>query len=158
MSTEREKTPAPVEQAEPIDGPPAAIHWRSWPAVEQMGRTGLVVLALVAAAVVIRAVTGHVVLALLGLAALLIALWRYFLPVHYELNGRGVDHWAFGVRRHVPWSAIVRYEVGRTGVLLVPNEDRSAMSALAGMFLPFAENDEAVLLRLRYYLGSAKSG
>jgi len=153
MHAQSDETSAPPEQPEPIEGPPAAVRWRSWPAAERLGRTGLVVLALLAATVLVLWVTGRVVLALLALAALLAALWRYFLPVRLELNEHGVERSLFGRARHVPWSAIARYEVCPAGVLLVPTEDRTPMSAFAGLFLPFAENREAVLLRLRYYLG-----
>jgi hypothetical protein len=157
MSTQSEKPQARSDESEPIDAPPATIRWRSWPAAEHLRRTGLVALALLTATVVVRWSTGRTILALLALAALLAALWRYFLPVQFELDDHGVDHWALGLRRHVPWSAIARYEVCRTGVLLVPTSDHSAMSALAGLFLPFAENDEAVLRRLRYYIGPAEA-
>jgi len=157
MSTPPEQPPVKPEEPESIDGRPAAIRWRSWPAVERFGRTGLVALVLLVATALVRWSTGRTVLALLALAALLVALWRYFVPVHFELDENGVDHWALGLRRHVPWSAISRYEVCRTGVLLVPNGDQTPMSAIAGLFLPFAENEEAVLRRLRYYIGPAET-
>jgi len=153
MQTQPDETAAPSDQPEPIEGPPAAIRWRSWPAAERLGRTGLVVLALLAATVLVRLIAGRTVLALLALAALLAALWRYFLPVQFELDEHGVERSLFGWRRHVRWSAVARYEVCPAGVLLVPSRRQTPMSAFAGLFLPFAENRETVLLRLRYYLG-----
>jgi len=153
MSVQSDGVPAERDEPEPIEGPPAAIRWRSWPAAERLGRTGLVVLALLAATVLVRLSTGRTVLALLALAALLAALWRYFLPVQFELDEHGVERSLFGWRRHVRWSAVARYEVCPAGVLLVPGTKHTPMSAFAGLFLPFAENREPVLLRLRYYLG-----
>ena len=155
MSTQSEKHRPLPDEPEPIDGRPTAIRWRSWPAAEHLGRTGLIVLALLLVTTVVHWVTGRFILDLLALAALLAALWRYFLPIRFELDERGVNYRALAWRRHVPWSAIARYEVCQTGVLLIPNNDHTAMSALAGLFLPFAQNDEAVLRRLRYYVGPA---
>jgi hypothetical protein len=153
MSAQPDEAHARRDEPEPIDTPPAAIRWQSWPAAERLGRTGLVVVALLAATVLVRLTAGRTVLALLALAALLAALWRYFLPVQFELDEHGVERSLFGWRRHVRWSAVARYTVCPAGVLLVPNRRQTPMSAFAGLFLPFAENREAVLLRLRYYLG-----
>jgi hypothetical protein len=153
MSAQPDGTTAPSQEPEPIEAPPAAIRWRSWPAVERPRRTGLVAFVLLAAAVLVRWQTGGTVLALMALAALLAALWRYFLPLRFEVNAHGVERSLFGRARHVPWSAVARYEVCTNGMLLVPTDDDSPMSAFSGLFVPFADNREAVLLRLRYYLG-----
>jgi len=152
MPAQSNELPAQPDETEPIEGPPAPIRWRSWPLTERPGRTGLVLLALLAATLLVRLMTGRMLLALLALAALVTALWRYFLPVEFELDDHGVEQSLLGWRRQVPWSAIGRYEVCRAGVLLVPTNDHTPMSAFAGLFLPFADNRDAVLLRLRYYL------
>jgi hypothetical protein len=112
----------------------------------------LVVIGLLAAAVVIRVLSGHTVMTLLALAALVAALWRFFLPVVFELSDRGVDQWVLGRHRRIPWRAVRRYEICSAGVLLLPREDRSAMAAFRGLYLPWEAHREEVLARVRHYL------
>ena len=133
--------------------PPTPIRWQSWPLRDSGVRTLLVLLGLLVAAVVVRWTTGRTILALVALLALIAALWRYFLPVEFELSQQGVDQWVFGRRRRISWKAVRRYEEYPAGVLLLPHEDRSAMAAFGGLFLPFKTHRDEILAHLRQYTG-----
>lgn len=144
---------APSEQQPPIlPEPPAPIRWRSWPVRDDAVRGLLVVAGLLIAAVLIGWLSGQAYLGLAALAALVVALWRFFLPVVFELGGDGVDQRFFGRRRRIPWQAIRRWEVRSAGVLLLPDEDRSAMASFRGLYLPWTTHRDEVLAHVRHYV------
>jgi hypothetical protein len=97
-------------------------------------------------------VTGRLHLALLAVAALGIALWRFFLPTTFELNSEGVSQWRFGRRRRIPWREIRRYDVYSSGVLLLPVADACPLDACGGLFLPWGKHRPEVLAHVHYYL------
>ncbi len=140
------------DQSTTIRQAPASIRWRSWPLCENAARTCLVTIGLLVAVVLIRWVSGWTYLALLGLLALLVALWRFFLPVEFELSDQGVHQRVFGRQRHIRWQAIARYEVCSAGVLLLPDADRSAMAPFRGLYLPWSTHRDEVLAQVRHYL------
>ena len=90
------------EQVQPTPPePPPPIRWRSWPVRDEPGRGLLVTIGLVTLTVAIGWLSGEVYLALAALAALVVALWRFFLPVAFELSGEGVDQRLLGRRRRL---------------------------------------------------------
>ena len=115
-------------------------------------RGSLVVVGLVAGAVLVGWLSGQPYLALAALTALAAALWRFFLPVEFELSERGIDQQILGRRRRIPWQAIQRCEVGAAGVLLLPDEDRSAMAPFRGLYLPWSGRRKEVLTLIGHYL------
>ena len=132
--------------------PPVPVQWRSWPLREGALRASLVLAGLVAAWAVVRWVTGQMHLALLAMAALGLSLWRFFLPVTFELNAQGVDQWLLGRHRHIPWQAIGGYEVCQAGVLLLPEADCCPIDVFRGLYLPWGSRREEVLAHVRYHL------
>ena len=97
-------------------------------------------------------VTAETHLALLAVAALSVALWRFFLPTSFELNAEGVSQWLFGRRRRIPWRDIRRYQVCSSGVLLLPRADACPLDAYRGLYLPWAKHRPEVLAHVHYYL------
>ncbi len=139
-------------QPEVPQEPPAPVRWRSWPAGERLARALAVVVGLLITVVVVGWLSGEAYLGLLAVAALVVALWRFFVPVVYELSGKGVDQRVLGRHRRIPWQAIRRWEVRSAGVLLLPHEDRSAMAPFRGLYLPWGAHREEVLAQVRHYL------
>jgi hypothetical protein len=131
---------------------PAPLRWRSWPFAEHARRSALVLLGLVAAGAVVYGLTGRVHLVLLALASLLLALWRFFLPVEFGLSDGGVDQRVLGRKRRIPWQVIARYQVCDAGVLLLPDEDRSPLVSFRGLYLPFSGYREEILAHVRRHL------
>lgn len=133
-------------------GPPPSVQWRSWPLRDSVwGATG-VVGSLAGAGVGVWSLTAKTHLALLAVAVLAIALWRFFLPVWFELNSEGVSQFVFGRRRRVPWKGVRHYEVCPSGVLLLPHADPCPLDACRGLYLPWGKNRQEVLAQVRYYL------
>ena len=136
--------------------PPPPIRWRSWPVRDNAVRGLIVTVGLLIAAVVVGWLAGKAYLGLLALAALVAALWRFFLPVVFELSGEGVDQRLFGRQRRIPWHTIRSCEVRSAGVLLLPHEDRSAMAPFRGLYLPWTTHRDEVLAHVRHYLNRSR--
>ncbi|HYW81128.1 MAG TPA: hypothetical protein VE890_16215 [Thermoguttaceae bacterium] len=131
---------------------PAAVRWRSWPARDNPVHTLLVGLGMLIGGMLISWGSGHWYLTLPAVLALLVSMWRFFLPITFELNDRGVDRWIFGRQRHVAWNAIRRHEICPGGVLLLPHDDRSLLASFRGLYVPWKEHHDAVLQRVKYHL------
>ncbi len=138
----------PTTQSEP----PPPIRWRSWPVRDDALQGLAVVTGLLLVAAVVGGVSGKVYLGLLALAALVVALWRFFLPVRFGLDGEGISQRIFGRQRRIPWEAIRHHEVRWAGVLLLPREDRSAMAPFRGLYVPWTAHRDEVLAHVDYYL------
>ena len=134
------------------DDPPPSLSWRVWPVHDHVAGALIVLGSLAAVAVGVRWMTGQTHLALLASGALAVAMWRFFLPVAFELNPEGVGQWLFGRRRRIRWTAIGRYEICSAGVLLLPFDDRSTMDPFRGLYLPWGSHRDAVLFHVRFYL------
>jgi len=138
--------------------PSTALQWRSWPIRDDAFRASLVLVWLFVAALLVRWVTGQYDLALLAVGVLAAALWRFFVPVTFELGDAGIAQSALGRRRRIPWSAIRRYEVFPSGVLLLPDAGRHALGAFQGLYLPWGGHRNRVLACMRYRLTPSAEG
>ena len=92
-----------------------------------------------------------VVGAVIGVA-LLLTLWRSWLPVRYRLGSGGIVQAALGLRRRIPWTAIRRYEPRSDGVLLLPDATGAGISPLRGLYLHCGGKREAVIAQLDHHL------
>jgi hypothetical protein len=86
------------------------------------------------------------------LACLLAASWRTWLPIRVTIGPSGVDQTILGRRNRIPWLSIRHYEVGRHGVLLLPDAVVNQFSALRGIYLYWGRHRAAVLANFEYYL------
>ncbi|MGA2033770.1 MAG: hypothetical protein ABSG68_16070 [Thermoguttaceae bacterium] len=136
----------------PAVGP---LRWRVWPARQQPLATVAVLLGLAATAAVVAALAGSTALACCAAAALAVAMWRFFLPVTFELNALGVDQNILGRRRRTAWGAIGYYELCRGGLLLLEHDEVCPMAVYGSLYLPWLGHREEVLALVRRYLGEA---
>jgi len=139
------------------DDPPPSVRWRSWPLRDKMLTALTVVIGLIAVGLATGWVTDKAHLGLLAAAVLAVGLWRFFLPVTYELNSDGVNQRVLGRHRCIPWNRIRHYEVNSRGVLLLPFSDRCPMDAFRGLYLPWGSRRDEVLAQLRYYVGRPRN-
>ena len=138
-----------------LQPPPAALRWQSWPAREKPLRTAALAVGLAGAATGIYLSTAQVLPTVLAVAAFVASLWRFFLPVVFELDEEGVDQRIFGRPRRIPWQAVRGYTVHSAGVLLLPCKDPSPLAALRGLYVPFSTHRDEILTHVRRYLDRA---
>ena len=130
--------------------PPPPLHWRSWP-IEEGGATAWFLACVLGGFMALAGwQTGSAPWALVAGAAMATAAWRYFLPVHYEINSQGVFQTAFGRRQRISWRSIGRVEVGHEGVLISPGGGLAG--TLRGVYLPWGSHRAEMLALLDYYL------
>ncbi len=98
-------------------------------------------------------------LGLLAVVALLLSLWRLWLPVRFEFDARGVQQIVFQRRRFIPWSAIARYEINPRGVLLLNHSQAFPLTALRGLYVAARGDQHCELVRLiDYYAPCSRQG
>lgn len=97
--------------------------------------------------------TGQTHLGVLAVAALGLAMRRFFVPALFELNTGGVSQRVLGRHRRVPWAEIRCYEVHSTGVLLLAQADPAPIDVFRGLYLPWGKHRERVLAQVGFYLG-----
>jgi hypothetical protein len=138
----------PIRPTEPLP----VLRWRSWPLREDLLAALILLIILAVIGLGVRWLTGRTELGLLASCVFLVAMWRYFLPVSFELNSDGVNQWVLGRHRRIPWKLIRQYKVCSRGVLLLPHADYRPVDALRGLYLPWGEHRDEVLTYLRHYL------
>lgn len=82
------------------------------------------------------------------------ALWRFWLPIRFELGPHGIEQTVLGRGTKIPWTAIRRYEVRPRGVLLFADAMQMPLSPLRALYLPWSGQREQVLAHLEYYLAA----
>jgi hypothetical protein len=136
---------------------PEDVTLRDWPLVDRPVGS-LAAIGLAAAVSVLAGWAANSPLAGGGVALVLAAiLWKTWLPVRYELSGRGVTQSVLRWRRRIPWTAIRRHEIRTIGVLLVPDPVLTPLSPLRGLLVPWGRRKPEVLAHIDYYLQSWSS-
>lgn len=136
---------APVRRAAP---PP--LRWRSWPLEEGGAVAWLLTAALLSLTALVGWIMASAVWAVVACGLLALAAWRYFVPVHFEINPQGIFQEALGRRRRISWRSIGYVQLCRDGLLLAPA--RLCCPSLGGLYLPWGRRRSEVLALVSYYL------
>lgn len=130
--------------------PPAAVSWRSWPLKEGGRQLWPLVAAALPVAAAAGLTTGDPRWALVALALLAAAAWRFFVPEVFEVNAQGIYQEILGRRRRIPWRAIECCEICGDGLFL--SRGRSPLALLRGSYVPWGDHRAEVLALVDYYL------
>ena len=88
------------------------------------------------------------------LAVLVLSLWRFWLPIRYELGSQGIAQTVLGRTIRVPWTAILNYRVRTGGVMLYSDAVLTPLAPLRALYLPWGRQKEQVLSQVDYYLST----
>ncbi len=138
-------------QPSPTEGPPP-VRLRTWPLGEHPVRGLILLLAIGAVFSVIWRYTSAPSMVLLSVAAMLASLWRFFVPVVYELNLEGVHQRFLGRRRQLLWRSVARYQALSRGILILPDIDNRPIDVLGGLYVPWDDHREEVLSNFVFYV------
>lgn len=93
-----------------------------------------------------------VLLPLAVFTAILISLWRVWIPVSFELNSVGITQQVLHVQSLMPWTEFMYYEEYSSGVLLMRDSNPSPLARLSGLFIHWDGHRSEVLSFLDYHL------
>jgi len=132
-------------EAEPSGS--ATIRWRSWPLADTPRWSWLLA--------AVWFVGGGWILAVGAVAATVITMWQFLVPVTFEICSLGIRRYAFGRVRLVPWHAIRAYQLRTTGVVFFQRPDPTAIDVLSSLFVPYPGDEDEMVLSIRLYLPHA---
>jgi hypothetical protein len=105
---------------------------------------------LLAMTVLVGWVMSSAVWALATAVVMGLTVWRYFVPVYFEINHQGVFQEVLGRRSRIAWRSIGGVEVCRDGLLLTPGD--VCCAAARGLYLPWCQHRVEVLALVSYHL------
>lgn len=86
------------------------------------------------------------------LVLLVVILWRFWLPIRFELGPQGIAQTALGRTTQFPWTSIMSFQVNSRGVLLYADAVLTPLSPARALYLPWCNQRDAVLRHVEYYL------
>ena len=91
-----------------------------WAPRDELGAACCGAIIVVFLAALLAAKTG-IWIALAAAVALLLAMWKLWVPVRYEMDARGVQRIVLGRRSFRPWSDFIDFSLDPVGVCLIEN-------------------------------------
>ncbi|MEQ8791793.1 MAG: hypothetical protein RIC55_36365 [Pirellulaceae bacterium] len=132
---------------------PRDLRITNWPLRDDGPKVLLPVVIVATVAVCVASFVNSPATGLLALAALMLAMWRLWIPVTYEFNSQGVTQVLFGRRRRVSWRKIGGYRVRRGGVWLLPHDSELQVAAPRSLFVRGGRQLETLVAVVTFYLG-----
>lgn len=135
-------------------GPPPPVNWRSWPLEEGGLSAWLLSVLAVTIIVAVGLTTASVQWALVACGVLAASAWRFFIPVHFELNAQGVFQEVLGRQRRILWRAFESAELCREGVYL--RFAGGSFGLNRGLYIPWGTHRSEVIAAVDYYLAQTR--
>ncbi len=88
---------------------------------------------------------------LLAMAAVVVSMWRFWLPVHYRLQGRGIEQVCLGWRRLIPWRSVRQCRIQRRGVLILFERDDVLFGRFLASYVEWHDSREEVVDAIHFY-------
>jgi hypothetical protein len=145
-------TPRTARRAAPAD---SVLQWRIWPLAEHKRWSWLLVVGVLATGGICAYLGKSWLAGLLVVLGLSVTLWKFFVPVSYEIESLGLRRSSLGRSRVIAWQAVRAYQLRPTGVLLFQRPDPTAVDLLRSIFIPYPADDDEVLCAVRELLSHA---
>lgn len=130
------------------------LEWSVSLGAHQTGKRYVVVALMLVVFLIGIFLLGSLVLALVGMGVVLASTLELFVPIRYRLDAKGAQaRVAFALTR-IEWSDVKRIWEDELGVYLSPLEKPSRLDRFRGVYLRFASNREAVLVKIGDQLGN----
>ena len=124
------------------------LRWRSWPVRDNPRQALGVALLLVAVGMFVYVLTEQATIAAVAVAALVAAMWQFFVPARFEIDSDGIWRNLFGWYTCFAWQDICRYEVDDDGVVLRADDDPSPLAYLRSVAVPWRGHRAELLAAL----------
>jgi hypothetical protein len=134
------------------------FRWTSWPIRETGRRAWGLPVAILLLAALAGWISDSWIWALSTAVLMGISVWRYFVPVRFEIQPRGLV-WSFwGTGRRLSWLAVRRYELDDRNALLLTTSNPAPLDYLRAARIPLTQHREQIVSLLAHYLGPPSSG
>jgi len=117
----------------------------------------LLVLGCIAISIGVGAVSANRYAGLASILALMISLWRLWIPVTIELGPRGIIQTACGRSYRISWREFSRFRVLRRGVLLLVDPHPSPLDVFRGLFIRFDTQQNEMMAVVNYFMRPDRS-
>jgi len=132
---------------------PRDVRITNWPLRDDGPWAMLAVTLVLAVALGVTVLSASPATGLLALLALVLAMWRLWIPVTFEFSPHGVTQVVFGRRRRIAWRSIGGYRIARRGVWLLPHASELQVAAPRSLFVRGGPQLDTLLAVLAFYLG-----
>lgn len=129
---------------------PKPIRVVNWPLRDGGLQAWLMLLGLGGAAAAAGWLAGSGMMGGLCFVAMLLAAWRLWIPVTYELGAKGIIQEVLGRARQIPWAQLVNYEEHPLGISLLL-DDTPALAPMHSLFIYWSGQREELLKVIEFY-------
>jgi len=143
--------------AQPQELGPLQVQLVNWPLRDRPNRSICLVLAITLTAVVTGMMADSFSMGLLVGITLVIASWRYWLPVNYEIGPYGIRQTVWKHVRRVSWQQVGRIEFRQHGIRFFPDHDPAQLANLRGLYVYHSGKEETLKQVVTFYLDAAQS-
>lgn len=141
-----------------VEGHSPEMRLTSWPLADAPLPTAVILALALAGSIAAGIAASSVLFGLASLTALAVALRRLWIPAEFHLAELGVTQTMLGRRWRIPWRAWTGYQIRERGVLLMPDDDRSRIGGLKGLYIPWGEQKEELVALVEHYLRDISEG
>jgi len=138
-----------------IDGESPSAEVRQWPLRDEPWAVAVLICVVTALSIGIGMIATSLWWGLGAAVALVVSLWRMWIPVEFRIGELGVIQTTLRRSWRIPWESFSDYEVRQSGVLLLPEDDNSVLGRMKGVYVPWGERKEDVLAVIAHYLDEA---
>lgn len=128
------------------------LRWTVWPLVDRPLTSIAVLVGLISSGYLIWLTGVAWYWGLAASLALAVAMWRYWLPVTFEVSLRGLKQESLFQNARTVWPDIQAVRRCASGMLLLPSMDDSPLDAMRGLFLPWGPHKAELQQLISLYL------
>ncbi len=141
----------------PLAEAPPAVRLRSCPVYDAWPWSALALAGLAAIGLLVQWSMESIGLALVTMVLLAATVWRFWIPVWFEVDERGITQRFLGHARRIPWHSIGCYEPRAAGIVFQPVARMALLDALAALYVPWQDHREQLCALADHYLGEQRS-
>ena len=149
VSSTTTSSPARTDETGPLQ-----LQLVNWPLRDQPRRSIGMILLLVLVSILTGQASESLSMGLLAGSAALVASWRYWLPVTYEIGPYGIRQLVFKRVRRLSWRQVGRIEIRNQGIRFLPDHDPAQLANLRGLYIYHPGQEETLKHVVNYYMQS----
>jgi hypothetical protein len=149
VSSTTASSPARTDETGPLQ-----LQLVNWPLRDQPRRSIVMILLLALVSILTGQASESLSMGLLAGSAALVASWRYWLPVTYEIGPYGIRQLVFKRVRRLSWRQVGRIEIRNQGIRFLPDHDPAQLANLRGLYIYHPGQEETLKHVVNYYMQS----